>query len=41
MNVSLIPINQRLNTTDICDENAISKRGDELLKRALTLWPRP
>jgi hypothetical protein len=41
MNASLLPINQQLNTADTWDENAISKRGDDLLKRALTLWPRP
>jgi uncharacterized protein with ParB-like and HNH nuclease domain len=41
MNASLLPINQQLNTADTWDEKAISKRGDDLLKRALTIWPRP
>jgi uncharacterized protein with ParB-like and HNH nuclease domain len=41
MNASLLPINQQLHQADTWDENAISKRGDDLLKRAMTIWPRP
>jgi uncharacterized protein with ParB-like and HNH nuclease domain len=39
MNASLLPINQQL--PDVWDEAAIKKRGGDLLKRALILWPRP
>ncbi len=41
MNASLLPINQQLHQANTWDENAISKRGDDLLKRAMTIWPRP
>ena len=38
---SLLPINQELHDQEIWDETAIAKRSDELLARALKLWPRP
>jgi hypothetical protein len=41
MNASLLPINQQLHQANTWDENAIGKRGDDLLKRAMTIWPRP
>jgi hypothetical protein len=37
---SLLPINQQLHDVAIWDEAAIAKRGDDLLQRALKLWPR-
>lgn len=37
---SLLPINQQLSNVDVWDEEAIAKRGEELLMRALKLWPR-
>lgn len=37
---SLLPINQQLHDRDTWDEVAISKRGEELLERALKIWPR-
>jgi uncharacterized protein with ParB-like and HNH nuclease domain len=37
---SLLPINQQLQAVEGWDESAISDRSDELLKRALKLWPR-
>jgi Protein of unknown function (DUF1524) len=36
---SLLPINQQLYNQDVWDEAAIAKRSDELLTRALKLWP--
>jgi len=41
MNASLLPINQQLHQAETWDEDAISKRGDDLLKRAMAIWPRP
>jgi hypothetical protein len=41
MKHSLLPINQTLVDLDVWDEEAISKRGTELFKRALKIWPRP
>lgn len=38
---SLLPINQNLHDVDDWDEKAIARRGEELLKRALQIWPRP
>lgn len=37
---SLLPINQQLHGVDNWDEAAIAMRGDDLLNRALKLWPR-
>ena len=37
---SLLPINQQLHAADVWDEAAIAKRGEDLLSRALKLWPR-
>lgn len=41
MKYSLLPINQTLSDLDVWDEAAISKRGVDLFKRALKIWPRP
>ena len=41
MKHSLLPINQTLSDLDVWDEAAISKRGAELFKCALQIWPRP
>ena len=38
---SMLPINQMLYDVDIWDETAITQRSDELLARALEVWPRP
>jgi hypothetical protein len=38
---SLLPINQQLRNVDVWDEAAIAKRSNDLLERALMLWPRP
>jgi uncharacterized protein with ParB-like and HNH nuclease domain len=38
---SLLPINQQLHGYDIWDEKAIQKRCEELLQRALRVWPGP
>jgi hypothetical protein len=40
MKHSLLPINQSLSDLEVWDETAISKRGAELFKRALNIWPR-
>jgi hypothetical protein len=40
MKHSLLPINQSLSDLEVWDEAAISKRGVELFKRALNIWPR-
>jgi hypothetical protein len=40
MKHSLLPINQSLSDLEVWDEAAISKRGAELFKRALNIWPR-
>lgn len=37
---SLLPINQMLHEAPIWDEAAITRRSDDLLTRALKLWPR-
>ena len=37
---SLLPINQHLQNQDVWNESAIVARSDELLERALKLWPR-
>jgi uncharacterized protein with ParB-like and HNH nuclease domain len=37
---SLLPINQQLHGAATWDVNAITSRGDDLLGRALKLWPR-
>lgn len=38
---SLLPINQELHSYATWDEEAIVKRGEELLKRAIGVWPSP
>ena len=38
MTHSLLPINQQLQNTEIWNEDAILKRGDELFTRALGVW---
>ena len=38
---SLLPINQQLHDQQVWNEVVIARRSDELLKRALELWPRP
>jgi hypothetical protein len=40
MQYSLLPLNQGLFVMKIWDESTISKRGEELFKRALLIWPR-
>ena len=40
MKHSLLPINQTLSNLDSWDESEIAKRGADLFKRALTIWPR-
>ena len=40
MKHSLLPINQFLHDVDTWDEAAIAQRSDDLLARALTVWPR-
>lgn len=40
MKHSLLPINQTLSDLEVWDEAAISKRGAELFKLALKIWPR-
>jgi hypothetical protein len=40
MKYSLLPINQSLSDLDVWDEAAISKRGADLFRRALQIWPR-
>lgn len=40
MKHSLLPLNQHLIKKEVWDETAIRERGEELLKRALTAWPR-
>ena len=37
---SLLPINQQFHAAIAWDEAAIGARSDDLLKRALTIWPR-
>lgn len=37
---SLLPINQQLHAVAYWDEGAIAQRGEDLLSRALKLWPR-
>lgn len=37
---SLLPINQQLQNWEVWDETSIAKRGDEIFRRALKLWPR-
>ncbi|HFD87441.1 MAG TPA: DUF262 domain-containing protein [Gammaproteobacteria bacterium] len=39
LKVSLLPINQQLHEYEIWDEDAIGRRGRELLGRALKIWP--
>lgn len=41
LQASLLPINQQLHQYDHWDEITITARGNELLQRALKLWPRP
>jgi uncharacterized protein with ParB-like and HNH nuclease domain len=41
LKASLLPINQQLHEYDIWDEKAIQTRCEELLKRALKVWPGP
>ncbi|WP_437531132.1 GmrSD restriction endonuclease domain-containing protein [Sorangium sp. So ce726] len=38
MSASLLPINQQLHDHDTWDEEAIQKRGKDLLNKALKLW---
>jgi hypothetical protein len=38
---SLLPINQQLFDQEIWNEATIAKRSNELLERALKLWPKP
>lgn len=38
---SLLPINSHLHDINVWDEEAIQARGQQLLERALQLWPRP
>lgn len=38
--LSLLPINQQLHAVDVWDESAIRQRSDDLLERALSVWPR-
>jgi hypothetical protein len=38
---SLLPINQQLHDVDEWDEEAITKRGQDLLDKALKIWPSP
>lgn len=38
---SLLPINQQLVACEVWDEQAITKRSEELLRRALEIWPGP
>ncbi len=40
LNNSLLPINQQINAIPKWDEESIANRGEELLERALLLWPR-
>jgi uncharacterized protein with ParB-like and HNH nuclease domain len=40
MKHSLLPLNQSLLEMEAWDESTISKRGEELFKRALPIWPR-
>ncbi|MET3464573.1 HNH endonuclease family protein [Variovorax atrisoli] len=37
---SLLPINQTLHDASVWDEAAIARRSDDLLVRALKVWPR-
>lgn len=37
---SLLPLNQQLATVGTWDESSIAQRSEDLLHRALTLWPR-
>lgn len=37
---SLLPLNQQLATVDTWDESSIAQRSEDLLHRALKLWPR-
>jgi uncharacterized protein with ParB-like and HNH nuclease domain len=39
MQHSLLPLNQSLFAMEVWDESTISKRGEELFKRALLIWP--
>jgi uncharacterized protein with ParB-like and HNH nuclease domain len=39
--VSLLPINQILNSYQVWDENMIQRRGEETFKRAISIWPAP
>lgn len=41
LEVSLLPLNQQLYGYASWDEEAISRRGRELLERALRIWPGP
>lgn len=38
---SLLPINQRLHSVTVWDDDAIAQRGRELFKLAKTIWPAP
>jgi hypothetical protein len=40
MKHSLLPLNQSLLEMEIWDESTISKRGEDLFKHALPIWPR-
>jgi uncharacterized protein with ParB-like and HNH nuclease domain len=40
LKASLLPINQELHDYNSWDESTIANRGQELLKRALHIWPR-
>ncbi|GHG99590.1 HNH endonuclease [Comamonas sp. JC664] len=41
LEVSLLPINQKLHEYGIWDETTIEKRGKAMFEKALKLWPRP
>lgn len=41
MQASLLPINQQLHEHSVWDEEAIQKRGKDLLEKAMKLWPGP
>lgn len=38
---SLLPINKPLAATMVWDESAIERRSEDLLTRALRIWPKP
>ena len=41
LSASLLPINQQLHDADVWDEEAIERRSEELLGRAVQVWPGP